>query len=76
MRLLMAALASAVCTAHAARPFVTDDARVVDPGGCHIEIFFTSGSANSASTNSVGGQWATPFDRRFGTIGMRVLWQR
>ena len=25
--------------AHAARPFVTDDARVVDEGGCQIEIF-------------------------------------
>ena len=25
--------------AHAARPFVTDDARIVDPGGCQIETF-------------------------------------
>jgi hypothetical protein len=26
--------------AHAARPFVTDDARVVDRGGCQIETFY------------------------------------
>ena len=25
--------------AHAARPFITDDARIVDPGGCQIETF-------------------------------------
>jgi len=28
--------------AHAARPFVTDDARVVDEGGCQIETFVKS----------------------------------
>ena len=28
--------------AHAARPFVTDDARVVDQGGCQIETFVKS----------------------------------
>lgn len=27
------------CTAHGARPFVTDDARVVEPGGYQIETF-------------------------------------
>ena len=27
-------------TCHAARPFVTDDARVVDKGGCQIETFY------------------------------------
>jgi hypothetical protein len=27
-------------TAHAARPFVTDDARIVDPGGCQVETFY------------------------------------
>ena len=26
--------------AHAARPFITDDARVVDRGGCQIETFY------------------------------------
>jgi len=32
-------LALAACAAHAARPFVTDDARVVDKGGCQVETF-------------------------------------
>lgn len=32
-------LSFAATPAHAARPFVTDDARVVDPGGCQIETF-------------------------------------
>lgn len=32
-------LMSATSVAHAARPFVTDDARTVDPGGCQIESF-------------------------------------
>jgi hypothetical protein len=27
-------------SAHAARPFNTDDARVVDPGGCQVETFY------------------------------------
>jgi len=31
-----------VSSAHAARPFVTDDARVVDAGGCQIETFVKS----------------------------------
>jgi hypothetical protein len=37
----LAAAAAAVCAhfAHAARPFVTDDARVVDEGGYQIETF-------------------------------------
>ena len=43
MRLIVpfAAVAAAVCApfAHAARPFVTDDARVVDEGGYQIETF-------------------------------------
>ena len=36
---LCLALASAAPGAFAARPFVTDDARIVDPGGCQIETF-------------------------------------
>ncbi|MGH8676203.1 MAG: hypothetical protein ACREVG_18090 [Burkholderiales bacterium] len=40
MRLLLAALALAASLAHAGRPFVTDDARIVDPGGCQIETFY------------------------------------
>lgn len=36
---LLAGLAAGGAPAHAARPFVTDDARIVDPGGCQIETF-------------------------------------
>jgi hypothetical protein len=39
MRLLLAILLVIAPTAQAARPFVTDDARVVDKGGCQIESF-------------------------------------
>lgn len=39
--LCASALAGALCApaVRAARPFVTDDARIVDPGGCQIETF-------------------------------------
>jgi len=40
MRLLLAALAFSALPAHGARPFVTDDARVVDPQGCQVETFY------------------------------------
>jgi hypothetical protein len=33
----------------AARPFVTDDARVVDPGGCQVESFYKEQRAYSGS---------------------------
>lgn len=36
-------------TAHAARPFVTDDARVVDQGGCQIETFYKDQRTYSGS---------------------------
>ena len=39
MRLLLAALLLVAPAAQGARPFVTDDARVVDQGGCQIESF-------------------------------------
>lgn len=39
MRLLLLALLLAAPTVHAARPFVTDDARIVDQDGCQIETF-------------------------------------
>jgi len=42
MRRFIAALLLVAPAAHAARPFVTDDARVVDEGGCQIETFFKS----------------------------------
>ena len=40
MRRLLCALLAAAPAAQAARPFVTDDARIVDKGGCQIETFF------------------------------------
>jgi hypothetical protein len=40
MRLLLAALALSALPAHAARPLVTDDARLVDPQGCQVETFY------------------------------------
>lgn len=45
MKLYLSATLHLVCAlfagaAHAARPFVTDDARIVDPGGCQIETFY------------------------------------
>ena len=39
MRLFLAATLLVASAAHAARPFVTDDARVVEEGGCQIESF-------------------------------------
>lgn len=39
MRLLLLALLLASVEARAARPFVTDDARVVDKDGCQVETF-------------------------------------
>ena len=39
MRIVLAALLAAAPAVQAARPFVTDDARVVDPGSCQIETF-------------------------------------
>ena len=39
MRYLLAALILAAPAAEAARPFVTDDARIVDKDGCQIETF-------------------------------------
>jgi hypothetical protein len=39
VRLLLALLLATAAAAHAARPFVTDDARVVDKGGCQVEAF-------------------------------------
>jgi hypothetical protein len=40
MRLLLAALALIASPGYAGRPLVTDDARVVDPQGCQLEIFY------------------------------------
>ena len=40
MRRLLYALLAIAPAANAARPFVTDDARIVDKGGCQIETFY------------------------------------
>ena len=40
MRLVLAALLLLPLAAHAARPLVTDDARMVDPQGCQVEMFY------------------------------------
>lgn len=40
MRALLAALLAFSSAAQAARPFVTDDARTVDKGGCQVETFY------------------------------------
>lgn len=40
MRLALAALVLIASPAHAARPLVTDDARIVDLQGCQVEIFY------------------------------------
>jgi len=39
VRFVLSALLLLPLAAHAARPFVTDDARVVDPQGCQVETF-------------------------------------
>ena len=40
MRIALATLALAALPAYAARPLVTDDARLVDPQGCQVETFY------------------------------------
>jgi hypothetical protein len=45
--LTLVCIATPLC--HAARPFVTDDARTVDPGGCQIETFYKEQRAYSGS---------------------------
>lgn len=37
------------CAAHGARPFVTDDARIVDRGGCQVETFYKEQRAYDGS---------------------------
>ena len=39
MRCLLGLLLAVALPAHAARPFNTDDARIVDKGGCQLETF-------------------------------------
>lgn len=48
-RLLIALVCAGASVAHAARPFVTDDARVVDPEHCQLETFYKEQRAYSGS---------------------------
>lgn len=75
--------------AHAARPFVTDDARVVGRGGCQIETFYKeqraySGSGfwflpacnplpNKVQIDSTVGHQNGEPPERFYTVGLRLL---
>jgi len=48
-RLVVALLCCIAPVCHAARPFVTDDARVVDPDHCQIETYYKEQKAYSGS---------------------------
>jgi hypothetical protein len=61
---VFALLCFAVPLCHAARPFVTDDARTVDLGGCQIETFYKEQRAYSGyefwflpACNRLGVEW-------------------
>src|SRR5881394_731805 len=56
--------------AHAARPFVTDDARVVDPDHCQLETFYKEQRADSGrefwflpACNQLGVEWTVGGNR-------------
>ncbi len=54
LRLLLAAALSCAVPAHAARPMVTDDARIVDPQACQLETWVR------ANQDARGTYWAVP----------------
>jgi hypothetical protein len=61
MRRIVLALAALPALAHAARPFVTDDARIVDPGGCQLESW--------AKARENGNEfWLLPACNPFGNL--------
>ncbi|MEA3193860.1 MAG: hypothetical protein QOD26_2193 [Betaproteobacteria bacterium] len=69
-RVLVALLCSTASLCHAARPFNTDDARTVDPGGCQIETFYKEQRAYSGSEfwflpacNRLGVEWTVGGNR-------------
>ncbi|HUQ24444.1 MAG TPA: hypothetical protein VM140_02150 [Burkholderiales bacterium] len=69
-RALVALLCCAAPLCHAARPFNTDDARTVDPGGCQVETFYKEQRAYSGSEfwflpacNRLGVEWTVGGNR-------------
>jgi hypothetical protein len=67
---LIGCLLCFAATAHAARPFVTDDARVVDRGSCQIETFTKSQRAYKGSE-----EWMLPACNPFG-VELTYGWNR
>ena len=67
LALLSASLACLPSPANAARPFVTDDARVVDEGGCQIETFFKQQRKLNESEF-----WFLPACNPFGKVELTV----
>ena len=65
--LLLAGLIAASGSSYAARPFVTDDARMVDPGGCQIESF-----AKQQTRTRESEFWFLPACNPFGKLEMTV----
>ena len=64
---LLAGLIAFAGSAHAARPFVTDDARMVDPGGCQVESF-----AKQQLRTRESEFWFLPACNPFGKLEMTV----
>ena len=69
-RFIAALLLTAPTLSEAARPFNTDDARTVDPGGCQIETFYKEQRAYSGSEfwflpacNRLGVEWTVGGNR-------------
>lgn len=67
MRAVLAALMLAPLAAHAARPFVTDDARLVDPQGCQVETFYKR--QNKFHENEF---WVLPACNPFGNLELTL----
>lgn len=65
--LLLAGLIAGAGSARAARPFVTDDARAVDPGGCQIESF-----AKQQTRSRESEFWFVPGCNPLGNLEMTV----
>ena len=69
-RFLIALLCGTASLCHAARPFVTDDARTVDPDHCQLETFYKEQRAYSGSEfwflpacNRLGVEWTVGGNR-------------
>jgi hypothetical protein len=78
-RLVVALLCCIAPLCHAARPFVTDDARTVDPDHCQIETFYKEQRAYSGSEfwflpacNRLGVEWTLGGNRQEGDRNLIV----